>query len=166
VPTPSHNPFHHPDNPGASASTAEAFRGPGGIAATRRGHTDQVEPVERIDKPWGHEEIVAVLEGRYVGKVLTITAGHSLSLHLHRHKDETLAVQTGQVSIEYGPDASQLRTVVLDPGQRLLIRAQVVHRVTALSDSRVLETSTAVPGWREDVVRLQDAYGREGTSAP
>jgi mannose-6-phosphate isomerase-like protein (cupin superfamily) len=101
-----------------------------------------------------------------VGKVLTITAGHSLSLQRHRDKDETLALQTGQVSVEYGPDAGHLQTVVLHPGHRLRIRPRVVHRVTALRDSQVLETSTAGPGWRQDVVRLEDSYGRAGTSNP
>ena len=30
-------------------------------------------PAERVDKPWGHEQIFAVVEGRYVGKLLTVT---------------------------------------------------------------------------------------------
>jgi mannose-6-phosphate isomerase len=30
----------------------------------------------------------------------------------------------------------------------------------------LVEASTAGPGWREDVVRLSDTYGRHGTSAP
>jgi mannose-6-phosphate isomerase-like protein (cupin superfamily) len=144
----------------------DAFRGRSDPRAVPHGAAEEVEPVERVDKPWGYEEIVAVLEGRYVGKVLTITAGHALSLQHHREKDETLAVQSGQVTVEYGPDAQHLRTVTLQPGQRLLIRAPVVHRITAVSDSRVLETSTAHPGWREDVVRLEDSYGRAGTSSP
>jgi quercetin dioxygenase-like cupin family protein len=56
--------------------------------------------------------------------------------------------------------------VTLRPGQRLLIRAGIVHRVTAVTDSRVLEASTAHPGWRNDIQRLDDAFGRTGTTAP
>ncbi len=40
---------------------------------------------ERIDKPWGYELIWAHTD-RYVGKILHITAGESLSLQYHRHE--------------------------------------------------------------------------------
>jgi mannose-6-phosphate isomerase-like protein (cupin superfamily) len=126
----------------------------------------KVEPVERVRKPWGHEEIVAVLEGRYVGKVLHVVAGGVLSLQQHLAKDETIAVQSGRIQIEHGPDPDHLQTATLKPGDRLHIRARVVHRITADLDSVILETSTAHQGWRTDVVRFADHYGREGTTAP
>jgi mannose-6-phosphate isomerase-like protein (cupin superfamily) len=126
----------------------------------------RVEPVEQVPKPWGHEEIFAVLEGSYVGKVLHVQAGGVLSLQQHLAKDETIAVQSGRVRIEHGPDADHLEVVTLKAGDRLHIRAHVVHRVIADVDSVLLETSTAHPGWRTDVVRLEDRYGRGGTSAP
>ncbi len=162
---PARNPFHHPDNP-AGSSRADAPGGRSDSGSLGAGDTARVEQVERVDKPWGHEEIFAVLEGRYVGKVLTIGAGRALSLQHHRNKDETLAVQTGEIRVEYGPDRTHLTSVTLAPGERLLIRAYVIHRITAIKDSCVLEASTARPGWRDDVVRLDDHYGREGTSAP
>jgi mannose-6-phosphate isomerase-like protein (cupin superfamily) len=123
-----------------------------------------VEDVERVDKPWGHEEIFGVLEGRYVGKVLHITAGAALSLQKHIVKDETLSVRSGRITVEFGADPRRLRTLTLDPGQKVLIRAGLVHRITAAIDSEVLEVSTAWPGWRTDVVRLEDGYGRQGTT--
>lgn len=135
-------------------------------ATGRAGGGEAVEGVERVEKPWGHEEIFAVLEGGYVGKVLHIVAGGTLSLQLHRAKTETIAVQSGLVEVEHGPDAGRLANVTLRPGQRLLIRPHVVHRISATEDSVVLETSTALPGWRTDVVRLEDRYGRGGTDAP
>jgi mannose-6-phosphate isomerase-like protein (cupin superfamily) len=154
---PTRNPFDH--------------RLDAGVPADRPAGTDgmpaaEVERAERVPKPWGHEEIVAVLEGSYVGKVLHVVAGGVLSLQQHLAKDETLAVQSGRVRVEHGADRHHLRTTVLGAGDRLLIRAQVVHRITADEDSVVLETSTARPGWRTDVVRLEDRYGRAGTSAP
>ena len=42
-------------------------------------------------KPWGHEMIYAGMDGKYVGKVIYVTAGQSLSLQYHQHKDETLS---------------------------------------------------------------------------
>ncbi|WP_198950109.1 hypothetical protein [Kineosporia sp. A_224] len=125
----------------------------------------RVEDVVRVEKPWGHEEIFGVLEGRYVGKTLHIKAGAALSLQRHEVKDETLAVRTGRVVVEHGTDPGRLESLTLEPGQQVLVRAGVVHRITAVVDSDVLEVSTAWPGWRTDIVRLGDAYGREGTTA-
>jgi mannose-6-phosphate isomerase len=125
----------------------------------------RVEEVVRVEKPWGHEEIFGVLEGRYVGKSLHIRAGASLSLQKHLVKDETLAVRSGEVVVEHGADAGHLESLTLVPGQQVHVRAGVVHRVTAVVDSDLLEVSTAWPGWRTDIVRLGDDYGREGTTA-
>jgi mannose-6-phosphate isomerase-like protein (cupin superfamily) len=160
--TPSQNPFSHTAIPGAAAQPNGATRAP----APRIDAAERVERVEHVDKPWGHEEVFAVSEGKYVGKILHITAGGVLSLQMHRSKDETVAVQHGEITLEHGPDVSRLDVVTLGPGDRMLIPARVVHRITAVTDSRVLEASTAHQGWRDDVVRFEDAYGRKGTSAP
>lgn len=72
----------------------------------------------RVEKPWGHEEIFAILEGRYVGKVLHIRAGAALSLQRHLLKEETLAVQSGRITVEHGPDQRNLQTLTLEPGSR------------------------------------------------
>jgi mannose-6-phosphate isomerase-like protein (cupin superfamily) len=142
---PAHNPFQPPP--------------PGGPAVL----PGEVETVERVDKPWGHEEIFAVQEGNYVGKILHVGAGGVLSLQQHLEKDETIAVQSGRIRLEHGQHRDRLETVVLLPGERMHIRARVIHRIRADVDSVLLEVSTARPGWRTDVVRLEDAYGREGT---
>ncbi len=148
------SPFSHDVSAGADRS------------AGRDGAAVRPEARVRVDKPWGHEEIFAVLEGRYVGKVLHIRAGASLSLQRHLLKDETLSVQSGRVTVEHGPDPRSLESLTLEPGQQVLLAAPVVHRLTALVDSEVLEVSTAWPGWRTDVERLDDVYGRTGTTAP
>jgi mannose-6-phosphate isomerase len=132
----------------------------------RDGNPPEPEARVRVEKPWGHEEIFAVLEGRYVGKVLHIRAGAALSLQRHLLKDETLSVQSGRISVEHGPDRRNLERLTLGPGQQILVQARVVHRVSALVDSEVIEVSTAWPGWRTDVERLEDGYGRTGTTAP
>jgi mannose-6-phosphate isomerase len=137
-----------------------SFGQPEPLVATR------VEAVQRAEKPWGHEEIFGVLEGRYVGKVLHIRAGSALSLQKHLVKDETISVRSGSVTVECGDDPRRLETLTLAPGQQVLIRAGVIHRITALVDSDVLEVSTAWPGWRTDIVRLEDRYGRSGTTQP
>ena len=117
-------------------------------------------------KPWGHEQIFAAAEGKYVGKIIYVTAGHSLSLQYHQHKEETICLISGEADIEYGALGGELTVRRFSPGDTIHLPARAVHRVTAISDIAFAEASTAPPGWREDVVRLQDAYGRTGTSAP
>ncbi len=122
-----------------------------------------VEPVRRVDKPWGHEELFALVEGRYCGKAIHVTAGHALSLQYHERKDEVIAVQSGRATLEVGESEDALETVELEPGERVHLPAGVRHRITAVTDVVLLEASTTE---LDDVVRLEDRYGREGTSTP
>jgi mannose-6-phosphate isomerase len=122
-----------------------------------------VEPVRRVDKPWGHEEVFALVEGRYCGKAIHVTAGHALSLQYHERKDEVIAVQSGRAQLEVGPSEDALETFELAPGERVHLPPGVRHRITALTDVVLLEASTPE---LDDVVRLEDRYGREGTAAP
>jgi mannose-6-phosphate isomerase-like protein (cupin superfamily) len=123
-------------------------------------------PVQRVDKPWGHEEIFAVVEGGYVGKLLTVRAGEALSLQYHQEKDETISLVSGRAELDLGAAADALTAVPLQIGTSVHVPPGLLHRLRALEDSVFVEASTAAPGWREDVVRLEDRYGRDGTSAP
>lgn len=117
-------------------------------------------------KPWGYEQIFAAIQGKYVGKIIHVTAGQSLSLQYHEHKEETICLISGEADIQYGALGGELAVRRFGPGDAIHLPAGAVHRVTAISDIVFAEASTAPPGWREDVVRLEDAYGRTGTSAP
>ena len=125
-----------------------------------------VRPPERVDKPWGHEEIFALVEGAYVGKLLFVNAGESLSLQYHKSKDETIALVSGHVEIDLGHAADALRAVSLSPGESVHVTPGLLHRLRAVEDAVLVEASTADPGWREDIVRLEDRYGRLGTTTP
>ena len=117
----------------------------------------------RVEKPWGYELIWA-LSDRYCGKVLFVRAGESLSLQFHHEKDESWLVQDGRAKLELGAvGESVLKEEVVGPGASFRFRPGTVHRVTALEDTTILEVSTPQ---LDDVVRLEDAYGREGTSEP
>jgi mannose-6-phosphate isomerase len=120
----------------------------------------------RQDKPWGHEVIFAAVEGKYVGKIINVTAGNALSLQYHLNKDETISVLSGAALIEFGPAADDLTSQHFGPGDTIHLPPGSVHRITAITDLSFAESSTAAPGWREDVVRLEDKYGRSGTTAP
>jgi mannose-6-phosphate isomerase-like protein (cupin superfamily) len=117
----------------------------------------------KVEKPWGWELIWAHADA-YVGKVLFVKAGHSLSLQFHREKDESWYVESGRAQLELG-DVGQgiLDTEVITAGACFHFRPGTVHRVTAIEDTTILEVSTP---HLDDVVRLEDAYGREGTSEP
>ena len=117
-------------------------------------------------KPWGHEQIFAAVDGRYVGKIIHVAAGRSISLQYHEHKEETICLISGEADIQYGPIGGDLTTRRFRPGDAIHLPPRIVHRVTAITDIAFAETSTAPQGWREDVVRLEDAYGRTGTTAP
>jgi mannose-6-phosphate isomerase len=117
-------------------------------------------------KPWGYEQIFAAIQGKYVGKIIHVTAGQSLSLQYHERKEETICLISGEADIQYGALGGELAVRRFGPGDAIHLPAGAVHRVTAISDIVFAEASTAPPGWREDVVRLEDAYGRTGTSAP
>ena len=128
---------------------------------------DSLDPwaheVTRVEKPWGYELIWAVTD-TYVGKVLFVKAGHALSLQFHREKDEAWFVQSGRAKLELGEvGKAMLKDEVVGPGAAFHYAPGTVHRVTALEDTTILEVSTPQ---LDDVVRLEDAYGREGTSAP
>jgi mannose-6-phosphate isomerase len=126
----------------------------------------EVYRAARQDKPWGHELIFAAIGDKYIGKIIHVNAGHSLSLQYHREKEETISVISGEALIEYGPAADQLTDRRFSAGDTIHVRPGVLHRITAISDLEFAEASTAYPGWREDVVRLEDRYGRTGTTAP
>ena len=117
----------------------------------------------RVDKPWGYELIWAETE-TYVGKVLFVRAGESLSLQFHREKDESWLVQSGRAKLELGALGEKvLKEEVIGPGAAFHYPPGTVHRVTAIEDTTILEVSTTQ---LDDVVRLEDAYGRTGTSEP
>ena len=117
----------------------------------------------RVNKPWGYELIFAETEA-YVGKVLFVRAGESLSLQFHRRKDESWLLQSGRAKVELGTAGDAvLHEEVVAAGACFRFRPGTVHRVTALEDTTIIEVSTTE---LDDIVRLEDRYGREGTTAP
>ena len=116
----------------------------------------------RVEKPWGWELVWA--EGdQYVGKLLFVRAGESLSLQYHEVKDESWLVQEGRARLELGGVGGELEAVEIGEGDAFHFPPGTVHRISAMEDTLVIEVSTPEI---DDVVRLEDRYGREGTSAP
>ena len=119
--------------------------------------------VRRVDKPWGYE-IIWALTDRYCGKVLHINAGQALSVQYHNRKDETVYLLAGEMKYWVQAEGEdELRDMRLRVGDAFRITPGTVHYMEAVTDCDVLEASTPEV---DDVVRLKDRYGREGTSAP
>jgi mannose-6-phosphate isomerase-like protein (cupin superfamily) len=112
---------------------------------------------QRVEKPWGYELWWAETP-HYAGKVLHVDAGHSLSLQMHREKDESSYLLSGRLRLTRGPSAEELTSEEVGPGFSWRVEPGTVHTIEALEDSDVVEVSTP---HLDDVVRLQDRYGRE-----
>jgi len=147
--------------------------------------------VTTVPKPWGHETIWATTE-RYAGKILHIRAGHALSVQYHNVKDETVYLLSGELKywVQDGPvtmstlpqtagtgprsqGTGETPAAAMHPVPRMTdvhlrvgafrITPHTIHYMEAVTDCDVLEVSTPE---LDDIVRLKDRYGREGTSAP
>lgn len=121
--------------------------------------------IKHVPKPWGHETIWAHTDN-YVGKILHINAGEALSVQYHNVKDETVYLLSGELIYriwEGEGDDKQARDVGLKIGDAFRIVPGTIHQMEAVTDCDILEVSTP---HLDDVVRLKDKYGREGTNAP
>ena len=109
-----------------------------------------------VNKPWGHENVWALTE-KYVGKILHINKGQQLSRQYHKVKDESIYVLKGLLILELGEDPIEVK--ILKEGENYRITPNTVHRFRSLYDPVTLvEVSTPEI---DDVVRLQDDYGRK-----
>lgn len=116
----------------------------------------------RVEKPWGHEIIWAHTD-RYVGKLLMINAGRRLSFQYHEAKDEWIHVLSGRLLLTLETDAGAIEDRELGPGDGAHVGVGRRHRYTAIDTCTLIEASTPE---LDDVIRLSDDFGREGTSAP
>ncbi|HSS93217.1 MAG TPA: cupin domain-containing protein [Candidatus Dormibacteraeota bacterium] len=113
----------------------------------------------RVDKPWGYEIRWAVTD-RYLGKILHVNKGEALSLQYHDRKDEWLLVSKGVLDLETGELDGELEKVRMRAGESVHLTPRTRHRITAVEDVDIFEVSTPEI---DDVVRLEDRYGRAGT---
>ena len=117
--------------------------------------------ITHVPKPWGHETIWARTD-TYDGKILHINAGEALSVQYHNVKDETVYLLSGQLIYRIW-DGDRPRNVDLKIGDAYRVTPGTIHQMEAVTDCDILEVSTP---HLDDVVRLEDRYGREGTNAP
>lgn len=115
-----------------------------------------------VSKPWGSELWFAHTD-RYAGKILRVRAGCRLSVQYHEEKDETSYVLSGRVIVSQGHSAETMAARELGPGDSWRNPPLVVHTLEAVEDTEIIEVSTPQ---LEDVVRLEDGYGRGPDATP
>lgn len=107
---------------------------------------------QRVWKPWGYEDVW--YHDAYTVKVIHVNAGHRLSLQLHERKIETMFVHVGHPTIRLGGE-----TLRYGPGDIIHVEAETIHRISAPDDEDVAIFEVSTPH-SEDIVRLEDDYGR------
>ncbi len=120
------------------------------------------EGTRRVDKPWGHELIWAHT-ATYVGKILVIETGKRLSLQRHEVKDESILVLSGRLELTLEDETGAIVVEALGPGEHRHVAVGRIHRYAAIERCELVEVSTPE---LDDVVRLEDDFGREGTNTP
>ena len=115
-----------------------------------------------VDKPWGHELIWALTE-RYCGKIIVIETGRRLSLQYHEQKDEAIFVHSGRLLLHLENDAGEMVVREIGAGEAAHVAVGRRHRYEAIERVELIEVSTPDLA---DVVRVEDDFGREGTSSP
>ncbi len=118
------------------------------------------QPIQRVEKPWGHELIWAKTQD-YVGKILHIKKGQKRSLQYHQKKEETILVYSGKMMFVFEDEKGVMQEIPLSAGEAHHIPTGRKHRMIAVEDCDVFEVSTPQ---LDDVVRIEDGYGRVGTS--
>ncbi len=116
----------------------------------------------KVEKPWGYELRWAVTD-RYAGKLIHVNRGHRLSLQYHVQKDESIHVIAGVMDLLLENNSGEVETHRLTAGMSAHIRPGRTHRFIAIEDVDLVEVSSPEV---DDVVRIEDVYGRAGTSAP
>lgn len=94
-------------------------------------------------------------------KRLIIHPGRRLSLQWHRHRDEQWVVARGSARVTVGE-----KTYNLGRGQSASVPRTIVHRVENLSSVEPLEVIEVQTGdylGEDDIVRIEDDFGRAGT---
>lgn len=115
-----------------------------------------INDIKKVPKPWGHEIWWAQTDN-YVGKILHVKKGQALSYQYHEVKDETIYLYSGEIALQIEEVGKEKEEITLSPGESVRIKPLTKHRMIAIEDCNLLEVSTPEV---EDVVRLEDNYGR------
>ncbi len=114
-----------------------------------------MKPVKIVEKPWGREIWIAHTE-KYALKIIEFKEGSRSSLQYHNFKAEHIYVDSGRLQVEEEID-EVMQKFEYGPGDVVENPPKKKHRVTAITDVRLIEVSTPE---LDDVVRVEDDFGR------
>lgn len=108
-----------------------------------------------VRKPWGYEYLM--YENDQLGLwLLRLEAGAATSLHCHPRKKTGLVVLSGDAHLSFLNDGVDLK-----PLSRTMIRPGLFHSTKATSSEGLFLLEVETPRDKENLVRLEDNYGRE-----
>lgn len=119
------------------------------------------DPVRKkiVKKPWGSEEWLVHNQSPFVLKLINIKASGRTSLQYHRKKEEANFVLSGSGVLHFRAEGkARITCRQIFPGDVIHIKAGSVHRIEAVENLIIVEVSTPEV---EDVVRVEDDYGRQ-----
>lgn len=108
------------------------------------------------ERPWGTEDVLAIVSKQFSVKRLKLKAGSKGGLQYHRLKDEVAILISGSLLVRYDLGDKTLRDRIIAPGEVVHFPAGLVHQEEALTDCEIIEAST--PHFN-DRVRVEEAYG-------
>jgi len=86
-----------------------------------------MKPINFVEKKWGSETWV-VNELQYAGKLMTVSPGHSCSLHFHKNKMETFYVLEGVLKLSlYDWERCETHDFILNPGECYTLSPMTPH---------------------------------------
>lgn len=110
------------------------------------------------ERPWGYWRVVEQGEG-YKVKKISVLPHHRLSYQTHSHRSEHWVVVQGIATC-----VVEGETVVVRAGESVDVGVQHAHRIANEHDTElvIIEVQRGPYLGEDDIVRLQDDYGRDG----
>lgn len=124
---------------------------------------EEVDGHATVHRPWGSYRNLDVGDG-FLVKQIRINPGGRLSLQTHSHRAEHWVVIEGQAKVTLGATADALEVMNLSAHQSVDIPRGWVHRLENATTAPValIEVQSGDHLSEEDIVRLDDVYGRHG----
>jgi mannose-1-phosphate guanylyltransferase/mannose-6-phosphate isomerase len=125
------------------------------LKASRR---EEASVHRTVHRPWGAYTVLEEGQGHKV-KRIRVSPGAKLSLQFHRHRSEHWVVVAGAARVTRGDETLDLR-----PGESAFIPVGVPHRLENPGGApvEIIEVQNGEYLGEDDIVRLQDDYGRSG----
>jgi len=125
----------------------------GGEKSNSSSHIAQRSTTQR---PWGSYRIIDTGEG-YKVKQIVVNPGHEISLQYHKRRTEHWVIVKGHAKVQLGEEIKYLRE-----NDAIKIPTWGAHRLSNDTDVPLVVIETQLGAYLEedDIVRMEDKYGR------